>query len=165
MKAASLQCLLLICLLCLPWLWGRSYAAFANPSYFQTSDRASPNLAIAIQANPESVNLGGELTLLISASNKSALQATNVELSVQLPETINLMSISPGETCVRDDITVSCVFPVLGPQESEEIALLLTPTEVQPLTFSANITAAERDFMSSDNNASVILTVQCVSIC
>ena len=166
LKVAFLLCLLFICLLGISLPWGRSHAVIAYPSVAsQASESNTPNLAISIQANPEPVNLGGELILLISASNDSEVQATNAEVSVQLPEAIDVISISPEESCLQDDMNMTCVFPVLNPQETAEIAMMVTPQEAKPLVINARITEDERDFQSSDNDTTVTLTVRCTGVC
>ena len=114
------------------------------------------DLSLTMTASAEEVNPGDALTYSMTVTNQSTVEATDVVLTVSLPADTQFNSASLTE-CQHTNGTVSCSLGTFGTQDHRTltIAVEVMDSANVPLTNTANVTSAQSDFNTLNNEASI----------
>ena len=84
--------------------------------------------------SPDPVSAGGQLTYTIDVFNDGPGQATNVQVSDDLPDDVTLLSVTPssGGTCVTTSDPIVCTWPTLDAFGFEEVAIVVLQSACRP---------------------------------
>ena len=75
---------------------------------------------------PESVDIGDEVTYILSVTNEGAFTATNIEITDFIPDGLALSTSSLGWTINSDGNAIHTITQALQPGESIDIEIILT---------------------------------------
>jgi uncharacterized repeat protein (TIGR01451 family) len=116
------------------------------------------DLGLALSASASAVHPGAALTYAITVTNNGPIDSTGSTVVDTLPAGVSLVSASPG--CGLASGTVTCRLGALASGASAMLSIVATaPGRAASLTDTAQVTGNERDFVASDNDASVLVTV------
>lgn len=116
------------------------------------------DLALTLSASPSTVAAGGTLTYTMKVTNNGPIDSTGSTVVDTLPAGVTFVSASPG--CGLASGKVTCNLGALASGASTTLSILATaPNHAASLTDTAVVTGNEKDFVASNNNASVTITV------
>ena len=115
-------------------------------------------LAVVISAAP-SVTLGNNLTYTITVTNNGPDAATGVTMTDPLPGTVTFVSATPSQGTCKGMSTVSCGLGTLTHGSTATVDIVVTPTQVGPLTNTASVQANESDPNTPNNSDPLTTTV------
>lgn len=109
-----------------------------------TSINIPADLGLTIKADPDSVTVGQNVALIVSASNFGPGVATNTIVTFPLPAGVSYVTASTGQgSAVFSNGTVTARLGTLGPNTTAAVRVVVTAPQVVPitgdLTFSASI--------------------------
>lgn len=116
------------------------------------------DLSLTLSASPSTVGAGGALTYAMKVTNNGPIDSTGSSVVDTLPAGVTFVSASPG--CGLASGKVTCNLGALASGTSTTLSILVTaPNHAASLTDTAVVTGNEKDFVASNNNASVTVTV------
>ncbi|BBL76677.1 CARDB domain-containing protein [Methylomagnum ishizawai] len=141
---------LLLALLTLPWLPGGAGAA-------------GTDLALTLDAIPNPVAVGENLTYALTVANPGPKAALGVVLTDTLPAGAVFKSASPGcrfaSPKARRQNRITCKLKRLRPGASASWSILVTPRAEGGLDSSASVKSAKRDPNPANNSANASVVV------
>ena len=119
----------------------------------------SANLALGVNAWPDPVVLGEDMTFTLTATNRGPGTAT-VTLTNPLPGTVSFGSATVSQgTATFGNGAVTADFGSLAGGSAATLSMVVTPTSVGVWTNRASLTATGNDPDTSDNSATTVVTV------
>ncbi len=116
------------------------------------------DLALTLSASPSTVGAGGTLTYTMKVTNNGPIDSTGSTVLDTLPAGATFVSASPG--CGLASGKVTCSLGALASGASTTLSILATaPSHAAALVDTAVVTGKEKDFVASNNDASVTVTV------
>jgi hypothetical protein len=116
--------------------------------------------AVNIADSPDPVQVGQNLTYTVTVSVGPIFgigKLAGVEMNDNLPASVNLVSVTPSQSCFAGTSTVHCSF-ALPANSSATVVLVVTPTQAGPLSNTATV-LSWMDPNSSNNSATASTTV------
>ena len=117
------------------------------------------DLALSLGADPDPVEAGQILTYFVNVSNFGPSDAIGVVLSDVLPAGISLVSVSPSQGVCAGTTTISCALGTVAAGADAFVEIQVIPNMPGSLTDTASVTSAVHDPDTSNNDASVTVTV------
>lgn len=116
------------------------------------------DLALTLSASMSTVAAGGTLTYAMTVTNNGPIDSTGSTVVDTLPAGVTFVSASPG--CGLASGKVACNLGALAGGASTTLSIVATaPSYAGSLTDTAVVAGNENDFVASNNNASVTVTV------
>jgi uncharacterized repeat protein (TIGR01451 family) len=112
----------------------------------------SADMALEIADFPDPVLVGQTLTYTIVVSNEGDDTATGVQITDNLPGTVDFESVSPTPACSEAAGTVTCNVGTLDREENFTATIEVTPTSGQNLNNTATVSAATPDPDNSNDS-------------
>ncbi len=112
-------------------------------------------LGIAIDAQPADQTIGNAITYSIVASNYSWVSATNLTLTLDLDDSLTLLTSTPGAWSCTGTDPVICTLSALAGETSSNLSFDYIPTQIGELTTSISISSAEPDINPVNNNSEI----------
>lgn len=122
-----------------------------------TGGSGSVDLAVSLVDEPDPVMAGGELVYIAKVSNKSAVAAGGVVLTMKLPAGVSLPEVS-GATCTGTG-TLTCNLGTLKAKGSKEVEFMVVTQAPGTLKGSASVAGASTDPKPANNSAKATTTV------
>ena len=123
-----------------------------TPTATPTATPSEPpfvDVAVSIADSPDPVQVGQNLTYVITVSNIGPSIAPDVTMSDTLPAGVNFISVTPSQGSCSGTSTVSCD---LGTFFSATVTLVVTPTVAGPLSNTASASAPGAFDLNPNNN-------------
>ncbi len=127
---------------------------------------ASADLQLTATASANPVNVNSDLTYTLTVTNNGADAASAVILTNTLPTGMVYQSSSSDSRCAvspSNTRQIICSAATLAANASSAFNIIVTTPSAAstvPLTLSSSVTAKERDLVSSNNSASVSVSVE-----
>jgi hypothetical protein len=115
------------------------------------------DLALIVAAQTGPVAARSNTVFSITMTNKSAMPATGVLLTVQLPQLFQFVSASAG--CTNYFGTVTCLLPNLAASSGATATVTVQPQAIGQFTTSFNVVGDQSDLIPTNNLATVTTTV------
>ncbi len=133
-----------------------------NESCVDTRVQGLADLIVIKSDNPDPVMAGSELTYTITVTNAGPNIATTVKLTDTLPTGVTFISASPGCSFAPPN-TVICALGILNVGDFVNVTITVQPTTPGVITNTAEVTAAEDDPDTTNNQATEETEVQGVA--
>jgi uncharacterized repeat protein (TIGR01451 family) len=117
------------------------------------------DLALSLGADPDPVEAGQTLTYFVNVSNFGPSDAIGVVLSDVLPAGVSLVSVSPSQGSCAGTTTISCALGTVVAGADAFVEIQVVPNMPGSLTDTASVTSGVHDPDTSNNDASVTVTV------
>ncbi|HTG32531.1 MAG TPA: DUF11 domain-containing protein [Thermoanaerobaculia bacterium] len=117
------------------------------------------DLGVTLTAAPNPVEVGQVLTYNLNVSNSGPSTATGVVLSDVLPAGVTLVSAQPTQGSCGGTATISCSLGTLAAGGNASVVIQVIPNTTGSLTDTANVTSGVDDPDTTNNDASVTVTV------
>lgn len=121
-------------------------------------DPETADLAI-FKDGPETATVNEEFNYKLTATNNGPDGATGVRVVDTLPSEVTFQSVEPAGNCGETGDTVTCTFAELAPEQSETIAINVTPTAAGTITNKAEASAESPADPDEENNSAEAETV------
>jgi uncharacterized repeat protein (TIGR01451 family) len=132
----------------------------STPVTLNVVSASSADLSITKTASPNPGQTGVSLSYRITATNNGPATATNVKVSDQLPATANFVSATTTVGACSGTNPVDCTIGNLAVGASAIVTIVVTPVTAGQIVNTANVTADETDFDTSNNTATVTTLIQ-----
>jgi uncharacterized repeat protein (TIGR01451 family) len=126
----------------------------------QVVSPTSADLVITKTASPNPAQVGVALSYRIVATNNGPGSATNVTVTDNLPAGVAFTSASTTQGSCSGTGPVTCSVGTLTAASTAIVTVLVTPSTQGQIVNTANVSANESDFDSSNNSASTTTSVQ-----
>jgi uncharacterized repeat protein (TIGR01451 family) len=131
----------------------------------QVVSPASIDLSVNKSASPNPAQVGTNITYRITVTNNGPAQATNVVLSDPLPAGVTLVSTSATQgTPCTGTTTVNCALGTLAKDATATVSIIVSPSAPGQVSNTATAIAAETDFATSNNSATINTLIQPAAI-
>jgi uncharacterized repeat protein (TIGR01451 family) len=117
------------------------------------------DLALSLGADPDPVEAGQTLTYFVNVSNFGPSDAIGVVLSDVLPAGVSLVSVSPSQGSCAGTTNISCALGTVVAGADAFIEIQVVPNMPGSLIDTASVTSGVHDPDTSNNDASVTVTV------
>ena len=120
------------------------------------------DLAVSINASPNPVASGAALTYTVGVQNLGPLPASNLTLTVNLPDGVTFINAGgTGWTCSQSGGVVTCTrFSLDATSSAPNVTITVNaPDQAGSITATASIEADTLDLVSDNNSASVLTLV------
>jgi uncharacterized repeat protein (TIGR01451 family) len=125
-----------------------------------TGEFVSSDLAIGESVSPGAVNVGSNLTYNVSVTNLGPSIATGVVVSDPLPAGLKFTSaVSSQGSCVTNNGLLTCSLGTLNSGGVATITMVGSGISPGILSNAVNVSTATTEFVTSNNTASAIATV------
>jgi uncharacterized repeat protein (TIGR01451 family) len=119
-----------------------------------------PDLAVTKTDSPDPVYVGSALTYDINMKNNGSATAGGVAVADNLPEGVAFDSATASRgSCTQSGQVVTCGLGTLGPGDSANVQINVTPQAGGTITNVASVTSNEEDGSAADNIAREDTTV------
>jgi uncharacterized repeat protein (TIGR01451 family) len=129
----------------------------------QAAAAAGADLELTIAATPNPVNVGENLTYMMTVANLSGKTAKKVVLTDPLPPGTNFVSASPGcryaNRKAQQQNTLTCKLKRLRPSESMSWSIMVAPTANGALSNTVSVKSNKRDPNLDNNTDTADVTV------
>lgn len=116
------------------------------------------DLGLALSASASTVGAGGALTYALTVTDDGPIDSTGSTVVDTLPAGVTFVSASPG--CGLASGKVTCNLGALASGASTTLSIAATaPGHAASLTDTAAVTGHEKDFVASNDDASVMVSV------
>lgn len=133
-----------------------------NESCVDTRIQGLADLIVIKSDNPDPVMAGSDLTYTITVTNAGPNDATAVTLTDTLPTGVTFISASPGCSFFAPN-TVICALGTLNVSDFVNVTITVRPNAPGVITNTAEVTAAEDDPDTTNNQATEETEVQGVA--
>lgn len=155
---------------------GEKHAGLLTPANFSANEKIklpraagdTADLSVVLIDSPDPVKIGDTLKYSATISNVGPSPATNVLLTVVLPNGVNF--VSAPSNCVAPTVSgapVVCTIANLGTNQNITRDILVTPTVSGILNAQATVSATEIDpnatATNTNNRSSITTTVQSIA--
>jgi uncharacterized repeat protein (TIGR01451 family) len=96
-------------------------------------------LSVNLSATPDPATIGQLLTYTVTAINTSASDAENVQLTVNLPDSVNVTNLP--DICARSGAVLNCILGNIPAGARTAVPIAVTPTRAGDITATASLTA------------------------
>jgi len=120
------------------------------------------DLSVVLTDSPNPVTINNPLTYTATITNNGSVASTGVQLSLNLPNEVSLVSASSG--CSIAGNTVSCILGALAVGQQVTRIITVNPTATGSLTVSTSVSGNESESNSDNNNASAVTTVTAAAV-
>ncbi len=117
----------------------------------------SAGLSVTLADSPDPVTVGNPLTYTAFVTNNGSAAATDVQLSVTLPNGANFISASAG--CIPSGVDVSCTIGGLAAGAQVNRSIVVAPTQAGGMNAQASVSAKD----SANTQANTVTTVAAAS--
>ncbi len=117
------------------------------------------DLSLTLAAAPDPVTVGQILTYTLNVSNSGPSDATGVLLSDVLSAGVTLVSAQPTQGSCAGTATLSCSLGTLAVGGNASVVIQVIPNTTDNITDTANVTSGVDDPDTTNNDASVTVTV------
>lgn len=123
------------------------------------------DLAVTMEADRDTVGVGGRLTYAISVTNNStSTNALGVRVTDTLPSEVNFESAS--KMCTESDGVITCDVGELGSDETAEMTIVVTvnPSAIEAITNTAPMEGDQVDpdlTNNSDTEETAVVPIPC----
>ncbi|HKC26186.1 MAG TPA: hypothetical protein VKF32_15690, partial [Thermoanaerobaculia bacterium] len=117
------------------------------------------DLALALEASPEPVPVGGRLTYALTARDNGPTAATDVVLADTLPAGVTLVSASASQGSCSGSAPVTCALGTIVQGAEAKVTIVVTPAAAGVLTNRARVSGSEPDPDEANNSALAVSTV------
>ncbi len=121
---------------------------------------ANIDLALAKTASPNPGQVGLTLAYRLTVTNNGPAAATNVNVTDALPAGVTLGTVTPTQGSCGGTTTVTCALGSLAVSATAVVTINVTPTAPGTLVNTANVSASETDFDTTNNSASTTTFIQ-----
>jgi uncharacterized repeat protein (TIGR01451 family) len=126
----------------------------SNSSTLET--KVSPtDLTISQTANPSPATVGGNLTYTITVNNNGPEAVEDMNIADTIPATVNIVSLTPADSCDWGPEKIYCIFPNMAAGASEAVTLVVTPTLVGSLTNEVELVSSTPNVNTANNFSSI----------
>lgn len=133
----------------------------ALPAVSQASISWSADLEISLEATPDTVVGGSEVSFVAEVENEGPNDAINVVVSDTLPPGAIFVPEHSSGSCVADQLSVTCSLGTLPDDSEFEVVIAATmPCVSDDLVDQASVTADTPDPNMSNNSDEATVTVQ-----
>ncbi|HEX5033737.1 MAG TPA: DUF11 domain-containing protein [bacterium] len=119
----------------------------------------SVDLVLTKSATPSPATVGTNLVYALAVTNQGPGDATGVQLTDTLPDSVSFVSASPEGLCSAAGSTVTCDLGDLAANASANVTLTVLPNSSGIVTNTASVTADQDEDNPDDNTATVETTV------
>ncbi|MCM2358193.1 MAG: S8 family serine peptidase [Geobacteraceae bacterium] len=127
------------------------FGGASGPVTLNWSLAPEADLALSVDASPDPLQSGEELSYLLTVSNAGPSTAAGVSLSDTLPANAALVSASPG--CTEAGGTVTCAPGDIPAGQAASVTIVVRPQGASPLTNTASVTSSTPDPAPGNNSA------------
>ena len=121
---------------------------------------ATADLAVDATDSADPVNVGAEFDLVATVSNSGPDAANGVELADELPNQLDVVSVSPTQgSCDRQGKKINCSLGVIGAGSQAGVTLRLEPRTAGQLVNAATVTTTDTDPVAANNSDTETTTV------
>jgi uncharacterized repeat protein (TIGR01451 family) len=118
--------------------------------------KVSPtDLVLTQTTSVDSVKVGNDLTYTFTVTNNGPEPIEQLNLIDTLPYTVNIVSLSPEDTCDWGPEIVGCYFHDVASGESKTVTLAVTPTSAGTLTNKVDLRSSTPNINSSNSSSTV----------
>ncbi len=135
--------------------------AFMSCNQDSANIAVNTDLELSVSAPTPSVQIGKNLTFVITVKNIGANNASNVTVFNPIPQNASFVSVSSSQgSCVQKDGTVSCSLGKLAISSTATVNLIMTSNTVGTIKNTASVVATEVDVSTANNVASSSVILQ-----
>jgi uncharacterized repeat protein (TIGR01451 family) len=135
-----------------------------NSATATTTVGAAADLSLAKTDSPDPAQVGQLLTYTLTVENAGPSDATEVQLTDDLPAGVTFEMATPSQgTCAESAGTVTCALGTIASGESATVEVKVRPQSEGSLTNSASVSSDAFEPSPDDNSASVPTTVDGVA--
>lgn len=131
---------------------GEPDPAAGNNTDTEQTQVNEPDLSITKSDSPDPVTANQNLTYTIQVANAGPANATNVQITDDLPAGVNFVSATAG--CSEASGTVTCNAGHLVNGQSKQHQIVVQPTQAGQITNTAQVSSDEPDSAGADNSDS-----------
>ena len=133
-----------------------------NSSTLET--KVSPtDLRVSQTATPSPVAVGGNLTYTITINNNGPEGIEELNMMDTIPGTVNIVSLTPADSCDFGPEKVSCGFGNMASGASKTITLVVTPTVAGDLANQVELVSSTPNINTANNFSSITTQVTSAS--
>jgi uncharacterized repeat protein (TIGR01451 family) len=141
-----------------PAVIARTHSSTATPPNDVITAASDPlciktDLRVAKTLNTATPQVGEAITYTVVVTNGGPDDATGVQLTDVLPESVTFGSAMPQNVCTEENNTITCDLGHLPNGDSATVTIVVTPTEAGMITNVASVTGNESDPDPSNNAA------------
>lgn len=130
-----------------------------NDTQITTNAALRADIALSLDATPNPVNAGTNLTYTINVTNNGPTDTGLVTVTHTLPSGVSFVGASgAGWTCSQTNGIVTCSAPNLPTGVAPSISVVVTPTAGGSLVASADIISAASDSNTANNTSTTTTT-------
>jgi len=123
-------------------------------------------VALTKTVTPDTVEVGGNLTYVLTITNRGPAPATDVMLTDPLPTAVTPGTVTASQgSCTLASRTVTCAMGTLAPDASATVTITATRDAPEPFSNTASVAATEADPNPADNTATATTTGSAAEIC
>jgi uncharacterized repeat protein (TIGR01451 family) len=130
----------------------------ANNSSELTTKVSPTDLVLTQSTNVDSVKVGNDLIYTFHIINNGPEPIEELNLLDTLPNTVNIVSLSPEDSCDWGPEKVACLFRDMAQGDSKTVTLTVTPTSTGALTNKVDLFSSTPN-MNSANSSSTVNTI------
>jgi len=139
---------------------GTGATQHSTPVAFKVISPSSIDLALAKSASPNPGQVGLNLAYRLTVTNNGPATATNVTVSDPLPTGVTLGAITSTQGTCSGTTTINCALGTLTVGTTAVVTINITPTTQGSLINTANTSAVETDFDTTNNSSSITTFIQ-----
>jgi uncharacterized repeat protein (TIGR01451 family) len=99
--------------------------------------------------------VGNNLTYTINITNNGPEPIERLDFTDTLPSTVNIISLTPEETCDWGPEIAGCYFDDIASGESKTITVTVTPTSVGTITNKVELRSSTPNINSANNSSTI----------
>jgi uncharacterized repeat protein (TIGR01451 family) len=141
-----------------PAVIARTHSSTATPPNDVITAASDPlciktDLRVAKTLNTARPQVGEAITYTVVVINGGPDDATGVQLTDVLPESVTFGSVTPQNVCTEENNTITCDLGSLPNDATATVTIVVTPTNAGMITNMASVTGNESDPDPSNNTA------------
>ncbi|MFQ5488147.1 MAG: choice-of-anchor Q domain-containing protein, partial [Gammaproteobacteria bacterium] len=129
---------------------------------YEQSDPDNVDLVLAMDDGINAVTVGGDVTWVLTVSNRGPASANNVVLTNVIPAETTFVSATPAGSCAlqADNRTVICDLGTLSVGGTAAVSIVATTNSIATILNTASVSRIESEIIAGDNTASEETLVQ-----
>ncbi len=129
-------------------------STFSQREAFITKLAISADLTVAINDEPDPVQVNGNLAYTVTIANNGPDPAANVTATITLPQAVIFVSANTSQGSCTGNSPVNCALGNLAANANVTIILVVTPTAAGNITLQTSAASAIADINTANNTAS-----------